>query len=106
MSRSIFCRVPSFLLACLFFGSFFAVTQVAAQDELPQAIKITPALLQQVAETRKVIDSLPAGEKLTAFFQLLSMQMQFEDKAPARETITAILAILPAIDNARRGSRW
>ncbi len=86
--------VLSALLPCLFFGVVFAF----AQEQAPETLKTAPAVLRQVAEARKAIDLLPADQRLEALFQLLSLQINFADKVPAQETISAILDFVAPLD--------
>ncbi|MDR0871632.1 MAG: hypothetical protein LBN39_12655 [Planctomycetaceae bacterium] len=75
----------------------FTTLAATAQEQVapPKALKATPAVLAQIAETKSVLKTLPVKEQTLMLFQLLSLELQLEDKQPAKNTVNTVLSLIP-----------
>jgi hypothetical protein len=68
------------------------------EDSAQTVLPTTPEILAQLEESRKAVEALPDQVKISALFQLLSIELRFADKQPAKNTIQKILSLIPSAE--------
>lgn len=83
-----------FLAVCFLSFSFFSAFS-QEEENVRQPLKAPPAVLAQIAETKALLKTLPEKEQTLTLFQLLSLEVQLENKQPAKETLQQIRQLVP-----------
>jgi tetratricopeptide (TPR) repeat protein len=92
-------RLAAPFIFALLIPAVFSVGSIAAAQNTPQhqGIKTTPEVLKLLADVQAALPKDDANAQAMGLFRLLNLEMQFEDKQPAAETLKAVLPLAPSL---------
>ncbi|MDR3182691.1 MAG: tetratricopeptide repeat protein [Planctomycetaceae bacterium] len=74
-----------------------AFAQVSTQPQSKKSFKATPEVLKLLADVKAALPKDDANVHAQGLFRLLNLEMQFEDKAPAADTVKTIVPLAAAL---------